>query len=328
MNYTVYRMQFHTGVHLGKRRLEDGEHSLYADTLFSALCQEAVQAGSDVLQQFVSRAASGAVQLTDAFPYHEETCYIPKPMPTDCHQQDRDSVRKKALKKLEYIPADSLNAFLSGKLDVMEEGRKLKKMGSGEIRIHVSLDLDEEQSRPYPVGSYRFHDGWGLYFILGWKTESDRNTVENLLKGLQYAGIGGKRKSGLGRFTLIGSEKDQVGSRVSEALCRMLQAGETESEELEYISLTTALPSEAELDAALENARYSIVRRSGFVSSETYSDVPLKKAESYLLKSGSVFQRRFDGEIMDVSQASSEMNAHPVYRYAKPIFLGVKKNGK
>ena len=86
MNYTVYRMQFHTGVHLGMRRLEDGEHSLYADTLFSALCQEAVQAGSDVLQQFVSCSASGAVQFTDAFPYHEETCYIPKPMLTDCHQ--------------------------------------------------------------------------------------------------------------------------------------------------------------------------------------------------------------------------------------------------
>lgn len=326
MNYTVYRMQFHTGVHLGMRRLEDGEHSLYADTLFSALCQEAVQAGSDVLQQFVSCSASGAVQFTDAFPYHEETCYIPKPMLTDCHQQDRDSVRKKALKKLEYIPADSLNAFLSGKLDVMKESRTLKKMGAGEIRMHVFLD--EEQSRPYPVGTYRFHDGWGLYFILGWKAESDRNAVENLLKGLQYAGIGGKRKSGLGRFTLIRCEKDEVGSGVPEALCQMLQAGETESEDLEYISLTTALPSEAELDEALENARYSIVRRSGFVSSETYSDVPLKKAESYMLKSGSVFQRRFEGEILDVSETYSETNAHPVYRYAKPMFLGVKKNGK
>ena len=42
MKYSVYRFHFTAGVHFGNGTLWDSETALPADTLFSALCQEAV----------------------------------------------------------------------------------------------------------------------------------------------------------------------------------------------------------------------------------------------------------------------------------------------
>ncbi|MCL2217994.1 MAG: type III-A CRISPR-associated RAMP protein Csm4, partial [Defluviitaleaceae bacterium] len=58
----------------------------------------------------------------------------------------------------------------------------------------------------------------------------------------------------------------------------------------------------------------------GFVFSETYSEEALRKNDLFALDSGSVVRSRFKGGVYDVSHHGS----HPVYRYAKPMLLGVK----
>ena len=45
MEYKIYKLQFTTGVHLGKRSLEDAGYTLCADTIFSAMCHEFVKQG-------------------------------------------------------------------------------------------------------------------------------------------------------------------------------------------------------------------------------------------------------------------------------------------
>lgn len=49
MKYKVFRLHFPAGVHFGKGRLEDTAYTFKADTLFSALCIEAVKDGEEHL---------------------------------------------------------------------------------------------------------------------------------------------------------------------------------------------------------------------------------------------------------------------------------------
>ena len=83
--------------------------------------------------------------------------------------------------------------------------------------------------------------------------------------------------------------------------------------------LSTALPRDEELEKSLEGATYLLEKRSGFVSSDKYADEQRKKKDMYVFMAGSYFVNCFDGDIYDVSEGGS----HPVYRYAKPMFMGV-----
>ena len=56
MKYKVFRLHFPAGVHFGKGRLEDTAYTFKADTLFSALCIEAVKDGEEHLLKLVEYA--------------------------------------------------------------------------------------------------------------------------------------------------------------------------------------------------------------------------------------------------------------------------------
>lgn len=86
------------------------------------------------------------------------------------------------------------------------------------------------------------------------------------------------------------------------------------------MTLSMSLPLQDELEHALNGASYQLVKRSGFVNSENYSDVYMRKKDLYVFASGSCFFNKYQGDIYDVSSEGS----HPVYRYAKPMFLEVK----
>ena len=70
----------------------------------------------------------------------------------------------------------------------------------------------------------------------------------------------------------------------------------------------------------LDDSRYLLVKRSGFIDSYTYSKEQRRKKDIYLFKSGSCFNNTYQGDIYNVSSGGS----HPVYKYAKPLFMGVE----
>ena len=128
--------------------------------------------------------------------------------------------------------------------------------------------------------------------------------MDKLIKSLSYAGIGSKRSSGFGRF---------------EYECAKRQLPFADSQSVNYMSLSVCLPKDNELDGAMENATYDLIKRSGFVASESYSETPLRKRDLFCFKGGSVFKNKFEGDIFDVSSGG----AHPVYRYARPMWLSL-----
>ncbi|MDE7307751.1 MAG: type III-A CRISPR-associated RAMP protein Csm4 [Lachnospiraceae bacterium] len=309
MKYKIYKFDFIAGVHFGKKSLEDAEFTISADTLFSAICQEAVKQSEKQLEEFVKKTMQGKILFSDLFPYIQDTYYIPKPvMKIQTEQEIGDSVIKKAYKKLTYLPFDKLNVYLSGKLNVKEEvNRFQKELGRKDVRVNAAVRTGAE-TLPYRIGVYYFKFNSGLYFIVGYENEDDIIDIENYLEALSLIGIGGKRKAGLGRFVL-------KKGKISEDFLKRLNSGSGKI----LMSLSVCLPKENEMEKALEQARYILVKKSGFISSEKYSCEQLKKDDMYLMQAGACFDCRFEGDIYNVGTDGT----HPVYRYAKPIFMEV-----
>lgn len=312
MIYQIYKFHFHTALHVGEGNLTDGANSIYADTLFSALCHEALRMdGEKGIDYLVDMARQSKFLLSDMFPFVEDKLYIPKPLCAVKSEQDGDSIKKKQFKKLKFIQIKNLNTYLSGKLDPEKEIRLIHTLGNMEIRT-MSSSRDAEKSisgdmLPFNVGVYKFHEGNGLYAIMVFENEKIKEKIESLLKALSYSGIGGKRSAGFGRFTF---EREDIMPELLEKIKQSPKAS---------ITLSTSMAKPEELKKALPNSNYLLVRRGGFVSSTTYADALQRKRDFYAFKSGSYFENIFSGDVFDVSNEGK----HPVYRYAKPLFMEV-----
>lgn len=281
---------------MGKTSIEDSQHIIFADTLYSALCLEAVS--ENKLEQFLE----SDIRLSDAFPYKGNELYLPKPIvPISTLEQ---YAAKKAFKRLSYIPSYMLDDFLAGCF-TPDDAEYYGDMRFGVSQIVSKLNVkDYDNSDSYEVGVYHFEKDAGLYIIA-----TENSLLETLLQSLSYTGIGGKKNSGYGKFSL---EKEDLPEEISTKIS---------IEASRYMTLSTSLPKEDEIDKAIEEATYQLIKRSGFVYSNTYSDIAsLRKKDLYVLSAGSIVQNKYEGDIYDVSH---ENGHHPIYRYAKGMFLGI-----
>lgn len=307
MEYKIYKMDFSTGVHFGSKNLEDAEYVISADTLFSAVCQEYLKIDASNFSEFVNKVCKGDILFSNTFPYIENELYLPKPMMIiDKSEKNGDSTVKKAYKKLNYIPISKFEDYINGKLDVLYETNKLHTLGKKEARINANVC--GEETLPYRTGIYHYNENCGLYFIVGYKNEEDTYDLNDVIDSLGYSGIGGKRNSGLGKFS-IKIEK------ISDAIAERFDTDNYDK----FMTLSVCLPKDDELPIALDKADYKLDKRSGFVYSENYSSVQMKKKDLYVFQAGSCFASLFDGDVYDVSKYGN----HAVYRYAKPMFMGV-----
>ena len=120
MKYKLFKLQFSTAVHFGAGGLTTTSDTLMADTVFSALCTEAVKADRDP-SDFITAVKEGRIRISDALPYIGDRFYIPKPLAEIMSDKEGDSSIKKALKRLPYIPVDRLGEYMKGTLDIIEE---------------------------------------------------------------------------------------------------------------------------------------------------------------------------------------------------------------
>lgn len=350
MKFKGYKLCFTTAIHLGKIRLEDSEHHLYADTIFSAMCHEALALyGARRIEKLVESVKTGRLRISDGFPFCSEkksdnssatdTYYIPKPQLFIEKNDDEkgNSDVKKHIKKLEFIPANLLGDFLSGTLDAKAEAEKYSQMGNSQMRTMANYILaydspdnpKDVSAVPFFVGAYTFSEGWGLYLLVGYEDEEILSMAEELLLSVGKTGIGGKRSSGLGKFNLAPAQLppdllDRLSvfnpdSADGQNAGTASQATDGQNAGC-FMTLSVSMADDEILPQILEDASYTLIRRSGFVSSPDYHAAPVKKKDLYLFASGSVFRSRFGGKVFDVSRGG----AHPVYRYAEPLFLSIK----
>ena len=303
MEYKLYKLNFTTPVHFGTGVLNESDISICADTLFSALYIEALKL--DKANVFFESVKNNNLLFSDAFPFIGKTYFLPKPFLYIEPKEQGNSSLKKQFKKIKYLPVSEFSNFIKG--DLNPENCSLHNLGKEYLQVMASVRSGEDDTRPFSVGNFIFNEDCGLYIIAASETDEEFELFDELFDSLSYSGIGGKRKSGKGRFTL-------TFGRMDEDLKAMLIKGSDK-----YMLLSSSLPAEEELEYALDGASYLVKRRSGFVYSSNYSEDESKKRDAYTFQAGSCFKNRFVGTILDVSEGGN----HPVYRYAKGMFMGV-----
>ncbi len=308
MDYCIFRFSFQSGVHFGAGQLEDSEIVLHADTLFSALFQVALKHGNGDEKLLLELVRSDKLKISDLFPYMDsKRFFLPKPLVYVAGDEEEvSSTVRKGYKNMKYIAEDVYEEYLQGKMP-FERTYDLKELGHSDMRTVASLRMGEE-ALPYRIGTYYFEKDNGLYCIVQYDEDETYYFLSELLEELSYEGIGGKRSAGLGRFSLLPA-------RLPEKMREMLEK-KTECN----MTLSASLPTDEELEDVIANSRYQVLKRSGFVASEHYSDTYMRKKDLYVFAAGSVFDRRYLGDVYDVSDGGS----HPVYRYAKPLFIGIE----
>lgn len=309
MESKTVKLRFKGQVHFGDGRLSDSRFTCDAATLFSAMYIEAMGLGLE--RQLLDAARAGELTISDAFPYIGETLYLPKPMvylsrrPVHDNSDDEANSRaRKAAKKIDFIASDAFVNFLSGDFDPVE-ALENACFGTATLQTKVNLERkDTVDARPYHVGGFSFLPDAGIYFFMQGSFD-----IEPVLSSLAFSGLGGKRAAGFGRF-------DYEIVNVAHA-----PTGIAPHEKTRHMLLSTATPKAEELDEALlADSRYRLVRRGGFVQSTTHGAVPQKKRDLYEFVSGSVFTHTFEGDVFDVNDTPG---AHPVYRYARAMWLEV-----
>ena len=214
---------------------------------------------------------------------------------------------------MEWLPADEpyMKAYAkyldSGEMFETKELEKDFAVFRNDVRACVSSA--EEDTKPFDVGCCEFKKNCGLYGIIGYEDKSDANFVLRLLGSIGTGGIGGLASRGYGRFVLeTAADEDKCVKYLKEHL---------NSSGTYSLLLATSLPKEEETEKALDGAWYNVIRRGGF-SYSRYTET-VKKQVQYYLSSGSVLKNTFAGDIYVVG----ENQRHKIYRYAKPLFLGV-----
>lgn len=313
MNCFLYRLRFNTPVHFGPSDsalslMESGDH-FRADTLFSALCHTAAQLyGPAGVEKLVSLVREGKLLLSDAMPWQGDTLYLPKPCYSAQAPRELPGDKRKALKKLAWVPAHRFAEYCR----CMKSGEffscEAPVFGHADEATRARIP-EEGDTVPYPVGLFRFRENCGLFFLAMTDPETEA-WLTGLVTALGLSGMGGKVSAGWGKFTAEVSTCHQAGCGwLADAL-----AGKTGP----YLLLTTSLPREEELEAALEDAAFLLVRRSGFISADDGA-APRKKQTQHFLGAGALLKNPFTGDLYTVGTAGS----HPVLRYAKPLLLEV-----
>ena len=323
MNYYLYKLSFDTAVHFGPsssaQSLYTSEDHFCADTLFSALCHTALSLyGQDGLERLCRQAAEGQLLLSDSMPWLCGTLYLPKPMVSAKTEREIPAAKRKAVKKLRWIPVDDFPSFAAS-----VNGGEVYDAEAAHAEFGVSTSITKAQivpgddTRPYQVGLYHFREDAGLWFVAGCETEEQGAQLQVLVEGLGLSGIGGKTTAGYGKFHVA----DRVFlNEPSDDLTRWLLAAlENDSAERQLL-LSTSLPSEEELIALLPGAEYMLTRRAGFIRSDSYAAENRKKISQLFLSAGSVLPGRFRAKLYEVG----EKGRHPVYRLSAPLFLGVE----
>lgn len=307
MKNKIYKLSFPLGVHFGKKDLSETDFTFSADTFFSAIALEALSMEDDMFREVYEAVSNNKLIFSDACPFINEQLYVPKPfIHVEREKGDMSSRQKKFAKKLKYLPVDRMEDFFSGGLNLEKEVKNFSSLGKKVEKVSVSI-YGEAEPKPYRVAAYCFNENCGLYICVRYEGNRELQLFEKLLDALSYSGIGGERSSGYGRFTFKVEE-------VPESLAKRF-----DEKYKTYMTLSSCMASEDELDDVVVDACFQLKKRSGFVDSGKNVNQNLRKKDYYMFSSGSCFKKKFYGEIADVRRNG----AHPVYRYAKAMMIGV-----
>lgn len=335
MIYSIFTLKFLAPVHFGDAAqgglLDKISLGCSADTLFSALCNEAAVIDENLTVQFIEKVAAGKLAFSSLFPYwqdeEEMRFYLPKPL-LYTEEKIREAksyleikqlaTKMKKQKKTAYVRASQMQALLQaakyGRLLEMDEPEFAVPLIAGKVNLRESEPL------PYYVGSYVFSERAGLYLICRAEEEAEIEFLEKLLQSLGYSGIGGKRSSGYGKFE-VAEDKIELfddGEGIfadDSALALMLYDNISEQQ----MCIAPICPQKQDVET-VKSGYYKLLKRGGFAYSYALRD-NIKCNSVYMLAEGSCLSKRLKGNL--VEQVIEEL-PHKFYRNGMGMFVGLK----
>ena len=278
---------------------------------------------TDEVSWLVETVRQNTIKISSLHPFidtkEEMQLFLPKPILkrsdvyeeiTDRHASCEKAKEYKKLKRISHIRTSDLHDS-NGKFNPKSVN---EQPYFGQFMTAQRVNLREEQSLPYAVGSYAFLKESGLYCIVGVKKTEDLQRIRRIFESLGYTGIGGKRSSGYGQFIVKpeidlenSSDKDQ------QELYKLLH------NEGPYCMLLSAVTPKEEEVSYLSKGTYKLIRRSGFVYSEHISET-YKRNSFYALQEGSCMPAPLEGQMIELCH---EKSSHPIYKNMKGFWLGV-----
>ena len=334
MAYLLYKLRFPNGIHIGTasgNTLEETMISVYSDTFYSALFNEYMKIYNN--DELYKISETGNFLVSDLLPFKEKKdistdFYLPKPFISierkEIKKDDEEKIDRKKVKATNFIPADKLGEYFS----FLKNGKNFPviddNFGKKQLYTKNKVSLENEDTQLYNIEIFKFNEKSGLYFIVKLpENEKWQRIFENILESLALTGIGGKKNSGFGNFTIEedpmifdGTDFDAIESDSDAFINRALF-----SNEKKFLILSSYSPKIEEIEKIKENGNYyQLIKRSGFINSSSYSEQAEKRKQVYMLSSGSVLSFKPEGKILDLNLHGK----HSIYRMGKPIVLGVK----
>ena len=327
MRYFIFPFTFTSSVHFGNTNeggsLDKVRLTISSDTFVSA-CVNEIGYNQAEVDWLIESLQSGRIKMSSLFPFtnlrKELELYLPRPIYVAKQKggisdsstlQERIKEQKK-LKKIAYVRASSIYNE-DGKY-VIDSAMEIPFFGQFLTAQKVSLRT--EKSRPYVVGSFKFAPEAGLYCIIGVENEDDIDRIKSIFESLGYTGIGGKRSSGYGQFIVEDEfELDEfpLCGDDDAALYQLLhQNGPI------FMSISAVTPVADEI-GEIGNGTYKLMRRSGFVYSESIAET-YKRNSFYALQEGSCMLKALQGQVIELNH---EKSPHPIYKNMTGFWLGV-----
>ena len=159
----------------------------HADTLFGAMANAiALLEGRKAVDELVE-AFKGGARISSAFPYFEDTYYLPKPLTAEL-MEVWDSTMTRRIKRASYLD-----------LKNFEKALRLEPFEVPEQSVHAKVDVPKvvldrvtQNSSIYLWEEIRFREGAGLYFLYTGPKDVFRDFIEPAVRLLGDTGIGGK----------------------------------------------------------------------------------------------------------------------------------------
>lgn len=301
MDTLAVKMYFVSPLHIGRLGLgmEETDPMIHSDTLYAAIFYS--------LNKLFQQEKPVDLLISSAFPFVDNKLYLPRPC-IELPGLEKESIRKrrgKAVKAARFISPRHFPQWINGEEVNYEEVREDQELLSANIKYSVRprarLDRMTNDSVFYFVGQVNFkHHKAGLYFLASGSLK-ELEWLRASVRLLSDEGIGGERSSGYGRFIPEFIEKPNIPAA---------DGGRR------YVSLSLYCPAAPEeIEGALLS--YQLIKRGGWtLAGKSY---PQKRL--IMLAEGSLFARRVEGKIHDISHPEAN---HKVYRNGRAYLVKVR----
>lgn len=327
----IIKLNFSSPLHIGEVGigLEESSLVLHSDTIFNAICNALAKLyGRDWVTDFLQNfKKEPTFRISSGFPFADKILYFPKPMSRANIDDDLLQDYSKSLKKTSYLTKGFFEKWIAEKKlsekdlkNITENGDskdcddKGSGLGTGFLLPKVSISRESAESSIYFLGSVRFKEKSGLWFILDCTSKEWENRVRSALRLLQHDGIGGKRTWGYGSFIL----KEEI-----------LQLELPDSSA--HLLLSLFYPKESEDPAddekqlfSDENARWDFSLRGGYAypyGSRNSSQKP----QRLFIKEGSIFEKKPEGKLIE--DESGLEGIEKLYHYGFAYSIPISING-